>query len=155
MKWPRPFQYSLPKWNAILCCFSVRNLDFNTMPRIQFTIIFLEDTKYCKSRRPMNKIPLFCRHKYIRFSYSWFHKKVLSVYTNSTTIIYLSLSAQLAKSTFFMKSPVHCTYIYIFCVFFHPDKNEAKYLKGFRMKGFGTGDFMKKVLQLPVCTRDR
>jgi len=35
-----------------------------------------------------------------------FIKKVLSVYTNSMTTIYLSLSAQVAKSTFFMKSPV-------------------------------------------------
>ena len=39
-----------------------------------------------------------------------FIKKVLSVYTHSMTTIYLSLSAQVAKSTFFMKSPVpvHC-----------------------------------------------
>ena len=35
-----------------------------------------------------------------------FMKKVLSVYTHSKTTIYLSLSAQVAKSTFFMKSPV-------------------------------------------------
>ena len=35
-----------------------------------------------------------------------FIKKVLSVYTHSTTTIYLSLSAQVANSTFFMKSPV-------------------------------------------------
>ena len=35
-----------------------------------------------------------------------FIKKVLSVYTHSVTTIYLSLSAQVAKSTFFMKSPV-------------------------------------------------
>ena len=35
-----------------------------------------------------------------------FIKKVLSVYTHSMTTIYLSLSAQVAKSTFFMKSPV-------------------------------------------------
>ena len=35
-----------------------------------------------------------------------FIKKVLSLYTNSMTTIYLSLSAQVAKSTFFMKSPV-------------------------------------------------
>ena len=36
-----------------------------------------------------------------------FIKKVLSVYTHSMTTIYLSLSAQVAKSTFFMKSPVY------------------------------------------------
>ena len=35
-----------------------------------------------------------------------FIKKVLSVYTYSMTTIYPSLSAQVAKSTFFMKSPV-------------------------------------------------
>ena len=35
-----------------------------------------------------------------------FIKKVLSVYTHSMTTIYLSLSAQVARSTFFMKSPV-------------------------------------------------
>ena len=33
-------------------------------------------------------------------------KKVLSVYTHSMTTIYLSLSAQVAISTFFMKSPL-------------------------------------------------
>ena len=37
---------------------------------------------------------------------AYFIKKVLSVYTHSMTTIYLSLSAQVAKSTFFMKSPV-------------------------------------------------
>ena len=37
---------------------------------------------------------------------AYFIKKVLSVYSNSMTTIYLSLSAQVAKSTFFMKSPV-------------------------------------------------
>ena len=36
-----------------------------------------------------------------------FIKKVLSVYTQSMTTIDLSLSAQVAKSTFFMKSPVY------------------------------------------------
>ena len=35
-----------------------------------------------------------------------FIKKVLSVYNHSKTTIYLSLSAHVAKSTFFMKSPV-------------------------------------------------
>ena len=35
-----------------------------------------------------------------------FIKKVLSVYTHSMTTIFLSLSVQVAKSTFFMKSPV-------------------------------------------------
>ena len=35
-----------------------------------------------------------------------FIKKVLSVYIHSMTTIYLSMSAQVAKSTFFMKSPV-------------------------------------------------
>jgi len=35
-----------------------------------------------------------------------FIKKVLSVYTYSLTTIYLSLSTQVAKSTFFMKSPI-------------------------------------------------
>ena len=35
-----------------------------------------------------------------------FIKKVLSVYTHSMTTIYLSLSTQVATSTFFMKSPV-------------------------------------------------
>ena len=35
-----------------------------------------------------------------------FIKKVLSVYTHSMTTIYLSLSAQVARITFFMKSPV-------------------------------------------------
>ena len=35
-----------------------------------------------------------------------FIKKVLSVYTHSKTTIYLSLSAQVVKGTFFMKSPV-------------------------------------------------
>ena len=35
-----------------------------------------------------------------------FMKKVLSVYTHSMTTIYLSLSAQVAISTFFMKSPL-------------------------------------------------
>ena len=34
-------------------------------------------------------------------------KKVLSVYTHSMTTIYLSLSAQVAISTFFMKSPLY------------------------------------------------
>ena len=33
-------------------------------------------------------------------------KKVLSVYTHSMTTIYLSQSAQVAISTFFMKSPL-------------------------------------------------
>jgi len=33
-------------------------------------------------------------------------KKELSVYTHSMTTIYLSLSAQVAISTFFMKSPL-------------------------------------------------
>jgi len=33
-------------------------------------------------------------------------KKILSVYTHSMTTIYLSLSAQVAISTFFMKSPL-------------------------------------------------
>ena len=37
---------------------------------------------------------------------AYFIKKVLSVYTHLKTTIYLSLSAQVAKSTFFMKSPV-------------------------------------------------
>ena len=37
-----------------------------------------------------------------------FIKKVLSVYTHSMATISLSLSVQVAKSTFFMKSPV-CT----------------------------------------------
>ena len=38
-----------------------------------------------------------------------FIEKVLSVYTHliTTISIYLSLSAQLAKSTFFMNSPVY------------------------------------------------
>ena len=46
------------------------------------------------------------------FTSSWptltadFIKKVLSVYTHSMTTIYLSLSAQVAKSTSFMKFPV-------------------------------------------------
>ena len=35
-----------------------------------------------------------------------FIKKVLSVYTHAMKTIYLSLSAQVAISTFFMKSPV-------------------------------------------------
>ena len=35
-----------------------------------------------------------------------FIKMVLSVYTYLMTTIYLSLSAQVARSTFFMKSPV-------------------------------------------------
>ena len=35
-----------------------------------------------------------------------FIKKVLSVYTHSLTTIYLSLSARVAKSTFFIQSPV-------------------------------------------------
>ena len=38
--------------------------------------------------------------------YSWFHKKVLGVYTYSMETIYLSLRAQVAVGTFFMKSPV-------------------------------------------------
>ena len=43
----------------------------------------------------------------IRRSYTAdFIKKVLSVYTHSMKTIYLSLSAQVAKSTFFMKYPV-------------------------------------------------
>ena len=36
-----------------------------------------------------------------------FIKKVLSVYTHSMTTIYLFLRAQVAKSTFFMKSPLY------------------------------------------------
>ena len=35
-----------------------------------------------------------------------FIKKVISVYTHSMETIYLSLSVQVAKSTFFMKCPV-------------------------------------------------
>ena len=35
-----------------------------------------------------------------------FLKKILSVYTHAMKTIYLSLSAQVAISTFFMKSPV-------------------------------------------------
>ena len=35
-----------------------------------------------------------------------FIKNVLSVYSHSMTTIYLSLSAQVAKSTYFMKYPV-------------------------------------------------
>ena len=52
----------------------------------------------------------FCVNHFIsissHFSTADFIKKVLSVYTNSMTTIYLSLSTQVAKSTFFMKSPV-------------------------------------------------
>ena len=40
-----------------------------------------------------------------------FIKKVLSVYTHSMATIYLSLSAQVAKSTFFMKPPIS-TYVH-------------------------------------------
>ena len=40
------------------------------------------------------------------YSTADFIKKVLSVYTHSMATIYLSLSSQVAKSTFFMKSPV-------------------------------------------------
>ena len=39
-------------------------------------------------------------------------KKVLSVYTHSMTTIYLSLSAQVAISTFFMKSPLLLSRLY-------------------------------------------
>ena len=42
-----------------------------------------------------------------------FMKKVLSVYTHSMTTIYLSLSAQVAISTFFMKSPLQYTLNFI------------------------------------------
>ena len=42
-----------------------------------------------------------------------FMKKVLSVYTHSMTTIYLSLSAQVAISTFFMKSPLLYYSVYI------------------------------------------
>ena len=38
-----------------------------------------------------------------------FIKKVLAVYTHSITNIYLSLSAQVAKSTLLMKSPVEAS----------------------------------------------
>ena len=48
----------------------------------------------------MNSI---CIYKYHTGS---FMKKVLSVYTHLMTTIYLSLSAQIAISTFFMKSPL-------------------------------------------------
>ena len=41
---------------------------------------------------------------------AYFLKKVLSVYTHSMTTIYLSLSTQVARSTFFMKSPVFIWY---------------------------------------------
>ena len=42
-----------------------------------------------------------------------FIKKVLSVYTHSMTTIYLSQSTQVAKSTFFMKSPVFYIVLYL------------------------------------------
>ena len=43
---------------------------------------------------------------FVRIHTADFIKKVLSVYTHSMASIYLSLSAQVAKSTFFMKSPI-------------------------------------------------
>ena len=46
----------------------------------------------------------------IDFTTADFIKKVLSVNTRSMAIIYLSLSIQVAKSTFFMKSPVSLLY---------------------------------------------
>ena len=61
------------------------------------------------------------KHKYCFYSYNLvekifytadFIKNVFSVYTHSMSTIYLFLSAQVAKSTFFMKSPVP-TYTYI------------------------------------------
>ena len=42
----------------------------------------------------------------LKLEYSCNIKKVLGVYTSSMETIDLSLSAQVAKSTFFMKSPV-------------------------------------------------
>ena len=39
--------------------------------------------------------------------YSWFYIKVLEVYTHLMETIYLSLRAQVAVGTFFMKSPVN------------------------------------------------
>ena len=47
----------------------------------------------------------YCDKRWISITAD-FIKKVLSVYTHSMTTIYLSLSAQVARSTFFMKSPV-------------------------------------------------
>ena len=41
-----------------------------------------------------------------------FKKRVLSVYTHSMKTIYRSLSAQVARSTFFMKSPVSSSIIW-------------------------------------------
>ena len=46
------------------------------------------------------------RSIFFLLTYNRVYKKVLSVYTHSMATIYLSLSAQLAKSTFFIKSPV-------------------------------------------------
>ena len=47
-----------------------------------------------------------------------FIKKVLSLYTHSMTTIYLSLSAQVAKSTFFMKSSVAKSMVWPPCFFY-------------------------------------
>ena len=49
-----------------------------------------------------------------------FIKKVLSVYSHSMTTIYLSLSAQVAKSTFFMKSLVPYYNMHIMYFSFFP-----------------------------------
>ena len=48
----------------------------------------------------------FCMRICLKDGTADFIKKVLSVYAHSMTAIYQSLSTQVAKSTFFMKSPV-------------------------------------------------
>ena len=56
-----------------------------------------------------------------------FIKKVLSVYTHSMTTIYLSVSAQVAKSTFFMKSPV-CIYYNLYLIFINKTNTRSTML---------------------------
>ena len=48
-----------------------------------------------------------CLYNMLKITTADFIKNVLLVYTHPMTTIYLSLSVQVAESTFFMKSPVY------------------------------------------------
>ena len=64
-----------------------------------------------------------------RFTTADFIKKVLSVYTHSMTTIYLSMSTQVAKSTFFMKSPVGGCLVFLLCSFSTMDRPLSRGIK--------------------------
>ena len=84
------------------------------LTNLQTKIIFFEyfnnlSKHFVGSRNPFLSVFVLIWHFNSissHFNTGGFMKKVLSVYTHSMTTIYLSLSAQVAISTFFMKSPL-------------------------------------------------